>query len=389
MSRVTTWITTGWLVALPVLLPAQLPPEIQLDRYLLRAGQQATEGKFLDAMESLERILELQEQHGVELPETFLLTYAEVSLRVGLYSQAIESVTRYLTLTGREGEHYRGALRLLDSAEAAKAAALEAAEEAQRRLEESRRKAEAARAAAEEARKKAAAVIAAMEFVWIPPGEFRMGSTSSRADDDERPRTRVRISEGFYLGKYEVTQELYQAVMGTNPSHFSGCDRCPVEEVSWDDAQEFVERLNARSAGTSYRLPTEAEWEYAARAGTRGDDYPEDLDAIAWHEGNSGDRTRPVGQKAPNAWGLHDMLGNVYEWVQDWYGTYPGGRVADPRGPSAGRHDLRVYRGCSWFISGGPNDTTDCRPSSRLSWGVLSSPDRGSWDIGFRLLRAK
>ena len=376
MSRVTTWITTGWLVALPVLLPAQLPPEIQLDRYLLRAERQTTEGKFLDAMESLERILELQEQHGVELPETFLFTYAEVSLRIGLYSQAIEFVTRYLTLTGREGEHYRGALRLLDSAEAAKAAALEAAEEAHRRVEESRRMAEAARAAAEEARKKAEAVIAAMEFVWIPAGEFRMGSTSSRAYRDERPRTRVRISRGFFLGKYEVTQELWQAVMGTNPSRFSDCDRCPVVQVSWYDAQAFVERLNARSTGTSYRLPTEAEWEYVARAGSRGNDYPEDLDSIAWHEGNSGDRTHPVGQNAPNAWGLHDMLGNVWEWVEDWYGEYPGGAVTDPEGPSTGSH--RVIRGGSWN-----NYARFFRPADRLS----DSPGNRDDSIGLRLLR--
>ena len=369
MSRVTAWITTGWLVALPVLLPAQLPPEIQLDRYLLRAERQATEGRFLDAMESLERILELQEQHGVELPETFLFTYAEVSLRVGLYSQAIEFVTRYLTLTGREGEHYRGALRLLDSAEAAKAAALEAAEEAQRRVEESRRM-------AEEARKKAEAVIAAMEFVWIPAGEFRMGSTSSRGDDNERPRTRVRISRGFFLGKYEVTQELWQAVMGTNPSRFSDCDRCPVERVSWDDAQAFVERLNARSTGTSYRLPTEAEWEYAARAGRRGNDYPEDLDSIAWHEGNSGDRTHPVGQKAPNAWGLHDMLGNVREWVEDWYGEYPGGAVTDPEGPSTG--SARVARGGSWS-----GRARSCRAAGRF----YASPGARHLSIGLRLLR--
>ena len=376
MSRVTAWITTGWLVALPVLLPAQLPPEIQLDRYLLRAERQTKEGKFLDAMESLERILELQEQHGVEPPETFLFTYAEVSLRVGLYSQAIEFVTRYLTLTGREGEHYRGALRLLDSAEAAKAAALEAAEEAQRRVEESRRMAEAARAAAEEARKKAETVIAAMEFVWIPAGEFRMGSTSSRADGDERPRTRVRISRGFFLAKYEVTQELWQAVMSTNPSRFSGCDRCPVDSVSWDDAQAFVERLNARSTGTSYRLPTEAEWEYAARAGRRGNDYPEDLDSIAWHRGNSGDRTHPVGQKAPNAWGLHDMLGNVWEWVEDWYGEYPGGAVTDPEGPSTGSN--RVYRGGGWHCYAGT-----CRAAVRS----YASPGGRNSLIGMRLLR--
>ena len=381
MNRMTPWIVAGLVIVLPALLSAQLPPEIQLDRYLLRAEQRMQERNFLDAMESLERILELEKQHGIEAPEAFPFTYAQVSLRLGLHSQAIESVTRYLTRTGREGKHYREALQLLDSAEAAKAAALEAAEEA-------RRMAEAAKVAAEEARKRAETVIAGTEFVWVPAGEFRMGSTSSEASDDERPRTRVRISRGFYLGKYKVTQELWQAVMGTDPSHFSGCDRCPVESVSWHDAQAFIAKLNERTGGDRYRLPTEAEWEYAARAGTKGDGFPEALDAIAWHKGNSGDRTHPVGQKAPNAWGLHDMLGNVSEWVQDWYGDYPGGRVTDPRGPSAGRHDLRVYRGCSWFIGGGPYDT-DCRPSSRLSWGVLASPDYGSWNIGFRLLRVE
>ena len=257
MNRVTTWTVAGLL---PVLLPAQLPPEIQLDRYLLRAEQRMQEGNFLDAMESLERILDLQQQHGIEVPEAFPFTYAQVSLRLGRHSQAIESVTRYLTLTGREGERYREALRLLDSAETAKAAAIEAADEA---------------------RKKAETVIAGMEFVWVPAGEFRMGSTGADAHSKERPRTRVRISRGFYLGKYEVTQELWQAVVGTNPSHFSGCPRCPVESVSWHDVQEFIQRLNRRTGGSRYRLPTEAEWEYAARAGTRGDGYPEDLDAIA------------------------------------------------------------------------------------------------------------
>lgn len=386
MNRAATWIIAGWLVALPTSLPAQLPPEIQVDRYLLRAEQQVGERDFIGAKESLDRVLDLQREHDIEVPEEFFLMYTQASLRIGLHSQAIESVTRYLTLTGRDGEHYRDALRLLDSAEAARAAALKAAEEARRSAEEAQQKAEAAKAAAEEARKKAETVIAGMEFVWIPAGEFRMGSTSSAADDHERPRTRVRISRGFYLGKYEVTQELWQAVMGTNPSRFSGCDRCPVEEVSWHDAQAFVERLNTRSAGMSYRLPTEAEWEYAARAGTKGNSFPEALDAIAWHEGNSGERTHPVGQKAPNAWGLHDMLGNVSEWVGDWHGTYPGGRVTDPRGPSAG--NLRVYRGCSWFIGGGPYDA-DCRPSSRLSWGINFSPESGHWNIGFRLVRVE
>ena len=192
-----------------------------------------------------------------------------------------------------------------------------------------------------------------------------MGSRSAQADDDERPRTRVRISRGFYLGKYEVTQELWQAVTGTNPSRFSGCGRCPVEKVSWNDAQEFIRRLNARAGGTRYRLPTEAEWEYAARAGTVGDRYG-NVDAIAWHEDNSGERTHPVGQKAPNAWGLHDMLGNVYEWVQDRNGGYPGGLVTDPAGPSSG--SFRVYRGGSWIDGAGY-----CRASYR---GISGAPGR-------------
>ena len=124
--------------------------------------------------------------------------------------------------------------------------------------------------------------------------------------------------------------------MGSNPSFFDECGDCPVERVSWDDVQEFIGRLNALEGEVRYRLPTEAEWEYAARAGTSGDRYGGDLDAIAWYRENSEGRTHPVGQKAPNAFGLHDMLGNVFEWVQDWYGAYPGGSVTDPRGPGPG-----------------------------------------------------
>ena len=201
-----------------------------------------------------------------------------------------------------------------------------------------------------------------------------MGSTSSEAFDREQPVTRVRISRGFWLGKHEVTQAEWQAVMGTNPSRFSGCGRCPVEQVSWDDAQAFIGRLNARGGGR-YRLPTEAEWEYAARAGTPGDRYG-NLDAIAWLYGISG--VRPVGQKAPNAFGLHDMLGNVFEWVQDWYGGYPGGSVTDPRGPGAG--SSRVARGGCWFYV-----ARYCRASSR---DIFTPGDRYG-GLGFRLLRTE
>ena len=216
-----------------------------------------------------------------------------------------------------------------------------------------------------------------MEFVWVPAGAFRMGSTSSEAFSNEPPLTQVRISRGFWLGQHEVTQAEWQAVMGTNPSRFSGCGQCPVEQVSWNDAQEFIRSLNGRAGGNRYRLPTEAEWEYAARAGTTGDRYG-NLDAIAWYRDNSGDRTHPVGQKAPNAWGLHDMLGNVWEWVADRYGDYPGSVVTDPRGPVSGSG--RVLRGGSWFISAG---------SSRSSRRASNGPGRRVAYLGFRLLRTE
>ena len=217
--------------------------------------------------------------------------------------------------------------------------------------------------------------IAGMEFVWVPAGEFQMGPTSAEAGDGERAVTRVRISQGFWLGKYEVTQDEWQGVMGVNPSDFSRCGRCPVEQVSWDDVQEFIGRLNGQNGGNRYRLPTEAEWEYAARSGTAGDRYG-NLEAIAWCDGNSTSGSQPVGQKAPNAWGVHDMLGNVNEWVQDWRGDYPGGSVADPQGPASGLE--RVVRG------GSSSDSARyCRPSDRS----FVMPGLRHSHRGFRLLR--
>ena len=168
--------------------------------------------------------------------------------------------------------------------------------------------------------------------------------------------------------------------MGTNPSGFPECGaRCPVERVSWDDVQEFIRRLNEQESrsGYVYRLPTEAEWEYAARAGTTGARHG-DLDSIAWYRDNSGRTTHPVGQKRANTWGLHDMLGNVWEWTADWYGAYPSVAVTDPRGPSAGSH--RVIRG-----GGGGSGATAVRPANRGG----GSPDSRSNGLGFRLVRTK
>ena len=221
-----------------------------------------------------------------------------------------------------------------------------------------------------------------MEFAWIPAGEFLMGSPSHEEDRDSDERQHaVRISEGFWMAKYEVTQREWESVMGANPSFFDECGSpCPVETVSWNDVREFVRRLNERESGKGhrYRLPTEAEWEYAARAGTAGARHGE-LGSVAWYDGNSGDRTHPVGQKQANAWGLHDMLGNVREWTADWFGAeYPSGMVTDPRGPSTGSR--RVNRGGGWVSSAGY-----VRSANRISL----SPGSRSDLIGFRLVRTE
>jgi formylglycine-generating enzyme required for sulfatase activity/predicted Ser/Thr protein kinase len=205
-----------------------------------------------------------------------------------------------------------------------------------------------------------------MEFVYVSAGTFMMGSETG--EDDEKPVHRVTIREGFYLGKYEVTQAEWQRVMGTNPSRFKG-ESLPVEQVSWNDAQLFLQKLNATNDGFIYRLPTEAEWEYACRAGTTAD-FAGDLDSMAWYGHNSGrqylkeferanaaesyellekngSQTHPVGTKAPNVFGLYDMLGNVFEWCQDYQDSY----AVTPTDGSAwngGELKERVYRGGAW-----------------------------------------
>ena len=224
-----------------------------------------------------------------------------------------------------------------------------------------------------------------MEFAWVPAGSFVMGSESSEAGGDEVPLTRVEIGEGYWLGRHEVTQGQWEAVMGTNPSHFDECGQdCPVESVSWDDVQEFLAELNGRmeraGRGERYGMPSEAEWEYAARAGVSGEagERHGPVDEVAWHWGNSGRRTHEVGGKVANGWGLHDMLGNVWEWTGSWYGDYPGGSVTDWQGPSRGSR--RVNRGGSWI-----NVARNCRAALRN--GV--SPGYRVSYLGFRLRRTR
>ena len=188
-----------------------------------------------------------------------------------------------------------------------------------------------------------------MEFILIRPGSFTMGSNDG--DDDEKPVHKVTITRPFYIGKYEVTQEQWQAVMGTNPSSFKG-PRNPVENVSWNGCRDFLTKLREKAPGRSFRLPTEAEWEYACRAGSTtkfhfGDDEGA-LSEYAWYTGNSGSKTHPVGTKKPNAFGLYDMHGNVQEWCQDWHAKdyYLLSPSEDPQGPAT--VGSRVLRGGSW-----------------------------------------
>jgi len=205
----------------------------------------------------------------------------------------------------------------------------------------------------------------------VQGGSFTMGSPTSEEgrDNDECPHA-VTVGS-FSMGKYEVTQAQWKAIMGNNPSKFAGCDDCPVEQVSWNEVQEFIKKLNGKT-GKSYRLPTEAEWEYAAKGGTQGRGYKysggNTLSAVAWCGENSGSKTHAVGGKLPNELGLYDMSGNVWEWCQDTYKPYPGCTG------SAGSD--RVNRGGSWF-----NDAQDCRAAFRINY----SPDYRINYLGFRL----
>ena len=215
-------------------------------------------------------------------------------------------------------------------------------------------------------------------MVYVSGGTFTMGATSEQGSDAydwEKPAHSVTLS-GYYIGKYEVTQELWKAVMGSNPSYYKG-DNLPVERVSWNDVQEFLRKLNAMT-GKRYRLPTEAEWEFAARGGnsSRGYKYSggNSLGSVAWYYDNSGSRTHAVGTKSPNELGIYDMSGNVLEWCQDWWGSYSSSSQRNPKGPNSGSD--RVDRGGSWL-----NDARLCRVSNRGG----NTPDDRNFSLGFRL----
>jgi formylglycine-generating enzyme required for sulfatase activity len=220
------------------------------------------------------------------------------------------------------------------------------------------------------------------EMIFVEGGTFRMGCTGeqgSDCDNDEKPPHAVTVSS-FKLSKYEVTQAQWRAVMGNNPSYFSGCDNCPVENVSWNDIQAFISKLNSMT-GKTFRLPTEAEWEYAARGGIKSRGYKfsgsNDLGSVAWYTDNSGKKTHPIGEKQPNELGFYDMSGNVWEWCADWYGTYPSYEVRNPKGPESG--SFRVLRGGSWN-----HDASNCR----IAYRGNGTPDYRENYFGFRVVLA-
>ncbi len=241
--------------------------------------------------------------------------------------------------------------------------------------------------------------VTGMDFVYIPPGRFTMGSPPgepSRQDDEVEHE--VEISRGFYLGRYEVTQEQWRKLQGNDPSQHKSCDRCPVETVSFTEIQDYIRHLDRIAApGGRFRLPTEAEWEYACRAGTRtpfstGATLTTRQANFDGRDAPGGDflgAPAPVGSYPPNPWGLEDMHGNVWEWTEDWYGPYPSGPVKDPK---AGRlyaervWDARggpwvyklVIRGGSWYFDAN---------SSRCALRYTHSPDDQGFSLGFRLVR--
>ena len=218
-----------------------------------------------------------------------------------------------------------------------------------------------------------------MKMVYVEGGTFQMGGTSEQGSDaygDEKPVHNVTL-DSYYIGECEVTQAQWRAIMGNNPSCFTGDDK-PVECVSWHDAQAFCEKLS-QLTGKTYKLPTEAQWEYAARGGNKSHGYKysgsNNLSSVAWYWDNSNEKTHAVKQKQPNELGLYDMSGNVWEWCRDWYGDYPSSSQRNPHGPSSGSY--RVLRGGSWN-----GDARRCRVSNRGS----ITPSYGSGYSGFRVV---
>ena len=335
---------------------AQFPPAVMVDRYLMQAEREMGSGDPVAALETFERVLELQSEQGVDIPEVFWFRRAEAGYEAGRLEVTLESLVRYIEISGQGGEQYLAALELYDVAELAKVAADE--------LAAALAAAEAERRAAEEEALTAAVAAVAPEMVVIPAGSFRMGCVSGQdCGDRELPVHEVTIPEAFAVSVYEVTFAQWDACVlgggcgGYRPDDVGwGRGTRPVINVSWEDAQAYVSWLS-RQTGEVYRLLSESEWEYVARAGTST--------AYSWGNAIGSNRancdgcgsqwddsqTAPVGSFSANAYGVHDMHGNVWEWVEDcWNGSYAGA-PSDGSAWRSGDCSVRVLRGGSWYVN--------------------------------------
>ena len=329
--------------------------------------------EVLKKQQNLEDLEQFLKSNNISFPKEYhgKKTVADQLLGMKRYEAAGGVLSELCTLLSKEKELYEKKRK--------------AEEEKKRQAEEAKRKAEE-----EACRNIKLPGGHVLEMVQIEPGTFIMGSPENelcRCADEKQHQ--VTLTKRFYLGKYPVTQKEYQAVMGNNPSHFKG-DNLPVEKVSWYDAKRFCSKLNDLKrdelpAGYRFDLPTDAQWEYACRAGTTTalnnglnltseDGRCLHLDEVAWYWKNSDRKTHPVGQKKPNAWGLYDMHGNVYEWCNDWKAGYPSRAVTDPTGPASGSR--RVIHGGSWYST-----AQRCRSAGRRG----SDPTYRCYDVGFRV----
>ena len=352
------------LLALSLAGPAvaqDLPPDVLADKLVLEAGAALASGDPQHASRALREI----EALDVEPPAMFAYLQGRLLAEHGDGEEAWREgrllLAQFAVAAGRDSDHYTPALEAIVAAEGRLRAA--------------------ARLARLGGRLREVLQEVGAQMVRVEGGSFTMGCTpeQERCDADENPTRPVQV-EGFEIGRFEMTQELWEAVMGENPGAFGDCHRCPVETVSWDDVQAFLGRLNAE--GDRYRLPSEAEWEYAARGGplSEGHRYAGSGNRadVAWYHENSGNRTHPVGSRQANELGLFDMSGNVREWVQDcWHGSYDGA-PGDGRAREEGDCSRRVMRGGSWH--GKPGDV---RSANRL-WYTTSFRNN---NLGFRIAR--
>ena len=333
-------IVTAQVASMPDMFAQdkELAPEVQLDLLVNSATKSMKAGRWEDAVQSFEKAMKL----GVSLPGEFHYLYGKSLYKTGSYEYALSSLTIYLTLVGREGKYYEDAITLVVDAENKK-------KEVTRRTSESKQQKVEAASETEDG------------MVYVKGGCFDMGDIFDTGASDEKPVHTVCIGD-FYLGKTEVTQNQWKDVTGSNPSKFQ-CGDCPVERVSWDNIQDFLKKLNEKT-GMNYRLPTEAEWEYAARSGGlkeqwAGTNDEEKIGEYTWYGYTAKGRTHTVAEKTPNAIGLYDMMGNVWEWCSDWYDKeyYEISPSKNPQGPSEGHN--RVIRGGSWRSKNKGLRTTD------------------------------